>query len=165
MGLLSSSKSSSSSLSTTETQDKRTVADGGSAVNSFDRSKVADGNATILDLSGAYAYKGNNNVSVNFTDGGAVRSALDFAARAVDTVAGEGLDRILTLAGDLFEGAVASNDAAVSAVRAAYGDAGAMVSSAYAQADADKQGAIDNRTMIVLAVVAAVALFFVMGKK
>jgi len=163
MGLLSSSKSKSSSLSTTENQDKRVVADGGSGVNSFDRSKVADAGATILDLSGAYAYKGTNNTSVTVTDGGAVRAALDFAGRTVDAVAGDGFERLLSVAADLFKGQQEAQAEQLAGIAAAYGDASGMVSQAYAQADSDKAGAIDNRTMIVLAVVAGVA--FIMFRK
>lgn len=165
MGLLSSSSNKQSSWSLTENQDKRTVADGGSAVNSFDRSKVADGNATILDLSGAYAYKGNNIVSVNMTDGGAVRAALDFAGRTVDAVAGDGFERLLTLAGDLFAGQQEAQSEQMAGIAAAYNDASGRVAQAYAQADADKSGAIDNRTMIVLAVVAGIAVILIKGRK
>ncbi len=157
MGLLSSSKSSSSAWSNTESTDKRVVADNESAVNSYDRSKVAGGGGLVLDVSGSYAYKGTNinntDVSITSTDYGAIDAAMQFAGKTVDAVAGQGFAALLDLADGLFERTSAAQASAMGAV-----------SAAYAQADADKQGAIDNRTLLILAAVAAVVVVGVWGK-
>lgn len=155
MGLLSSSSNKSTTSSLTENIDKRVVADGGSGVVTADKSNLFDtGGSPAFTLTvGHGSSKSNTNSVVNVTDGGAVRAALDFAGRTVDAVAGDGFERLLTLAGDLFEGQKSSNDATISAVQAAY-----------AQADSDKAGSIDNRTMIALAVVAGVAIIVLKGR-
>lgn len=146
MGLLASSSSKLQSSSTTDQQDKRIVADGGSGVQSLDRSNIATGNAINL----ATRSDGKNSstrVSITQTDYGAVDAALKFAGETVDAVAGDGLTRLLDLAGDLFSSQEASNRAAMSAV-----------SAAYSQAQADKSGGFDQRTVLMLAAVAGVVL-------
>lgn len=146
MGLLASSKSSANTSTSTQTTDKRIVADGASQVESIDRSNIATGNAINL----ATRSDGKNSstrVSITQTDYGAVDAALKFAGETVDAVAGDGLTRLLDLAGDLFSSQEASNKAAMSAV-----------SAAYSQAQADKSGGFDQRTVLMLAAVAGVVL-------
>lgn len=155
MGLLSSSSSKASSYSTTENQDKRIVADGGSGVISTDRSNLFDssgGGVLNLNLStGQGQSKSSSSTSVSLTqtstDYGAIDAAIKFAGETVDAVAGDGLARLLDLAGDLFSSQEASNKAAMSAV-----------SAAYSQAQADKSGGFDQRTVLMLAAVAGVVL-------
>lgn len=169
MGLLSSSKSSANTSTSTETIDKRVVADGGSGVISADRSAFFDaaGGGVALNLStgsGSSKSTSNTSVSVMQTDYGAiggafkfsesaVDQALQFAGKTVDAVAGQGFAALLDLADGLFERA-----------SAAQADAMGAVSAAYAQADADKAGSIDNRTLLILAAVAAVVVVGVWGK-
>lgn len=146
MGLLSSSSSKLQSTSTTDQQDKRIVADAASSVQSLDRSNIATGNAINL----ATRSDGKNSstrVNITQTDYGAVDAALKFAGETVDAVAGDGLSRLLDLAGDLFATQDANTKAAMSAV-----------SAAYTRAEADKSGGFDQRTVLMLAAVAGVVL-------
>lgn len=152
MGLLSSSKSSASSSTSTQTTDKRIVADGASTVESIDRSNIATGNA--INLSARSDGKNSSTrINITQTDYGAVDAALQFAGKTVDAVAGQGFAALLDLADGLFE-----------RTSAAQADAMGAVSAAYAQADADKAGSIDNRTLLILAAVAAVVVVGVWGK-
>lgn len=161
MGLLSSSSSKASSYSATENQDKRIVADGGSGVISTDRSNLFDssgGGVLNLNLStGQGQNRSSSSTSVSLTqtstDYGAIDAAMQFAGKTVDAVAGQGFEALLDLAEGLFERA-----------SAAQADAMGAVSAAYAQADADKAGSIDNRTLLILAAVAAVVVVGVWGK-
>jgi hypothetical protein len=159
MGLLSSSSSKSQSSSNTENLDKRIVADGGAGVISADRSNLLDsGGAGIVNLSlatgvGSSRSSAATYVDITNTDYGAIGAALQFAGKTVDAVAGEGFAALLDMADGLFERTSAAQASAMDAV-----------SQAYAQADADKQGAIDNRTLLILAAVAAVVVVGVWGK-
>lgn len=153
MGLLSSAKSSASAYSKTENQDKRIVGDGGASILSADRSQLASGNGINLGFNTKGEATAKNQVFITQTDGGAISAAMDFAGRTVDAVAGQGFSELLDLAGSLFE-----------RTSAAQADAMGAVSQAYAQADADKGGAIDNRTLLILAAVAAVVAVGVWGK-
>lgn len=118
-----SSSSSSSNTTTTQTTDKRMVIDQGIGVSSD-----------------------SSTVTVNALDGGVVQKALDTVA-ASDAVAGQGFDKLLTLADKLFTAGgqmvTSTQDAALKA---------------YSQATTEKAGAIDQKTMIVLAVAGAAVL-------
>lgn len=130
-----SSKSSSSSAVTN--QDQRVVADGGS-----------------VGLSG-------NNSTFNVLDGGIVSRAmdsLDTNFKLVQDGAGEGLSKILGLTENLFGKQLESASSMASTVQKSVADA-------YSQASSDAKGTIDNRTMIMLAGVAVVGLFFIVRKR
>ena len=139
-GLCKGSKSKSSTNTSTSTTDRRMVTDGGS---------------TALNLSQG-GTKNANTTTVNITDGGIVKEALD-TVKAVDATNGEGFEKLLDLAGVLFEGggellksSQATSTAQIEAINAA---------------SADKAGAIDQKTMIVLAVAGATAAAAIWGKK
>ena len=111
--------SSSSSSNTTNNYDKRVVTQDG------------------FGLSGD-----NNTVSMTTTtlDGGAIKSAFDFASASNATLGG-------------------GYDALINAGQNLIGQTQKAVADAYGQAQADKNGTIDNRTIIVLAAVGAAAVF------
>ena len=89
----------------------------------------------------------NSSVSVNVTDGGAVARALDSVDRANATT-GAGFSELLATAGDLFNQG-----------QGLIGQTQKAVADAYSQAQTDKAGTIDNRTLIALAAAAVVGLF------
>ena len=109
--------SSSSSSNTTNNYDKRVATQSG------------------LGLSGDA-----NTVTVTTLDGGAIKSAFDFAAASNATLGG-------------------GYDALINAGQNLIGQTQKAVADAYGQAQADKNGTIDNRTIIVLAAVGAAAVF------
>lgn len=84
----------------------------------------------------------NNTVSLTTTtlDGGAIQKAFDFAS-ANNAVLGGGYDALINAGQNLI------------------GQTQKAVADAYGQAQADKNGTIDNRTIIVLATVGAAAVF------
>lgn len=133
MGGKSSSSSKSTSNIVTTTTDKRLVVDGGVGVS-------AD----------------NSTVNVQTLDAGIVKDALD-TVKASDATNGEGFEKLLDLASNLFEkgGALIEKTqdttlAQIEAVNAAAND---------------REGAIDQKTMVVLAVAGATAAAAIWGKK
>lgn len=89
----------------------------------------------------------NSQVSVNVTDGGIVSRALQTVDLSNATNA-EGFTQLLDAAENMFntsEGLIGQTQKAVA--------------DAYSQAQTDKAGTIDNRTIIVLAVAGAAAVF------
>lgn len=142
MGLLSSlfsSSSSSSSANTTENYDKRIAVDRGIGV-SGDNNSISTQSTT------------------NVLDGGAIKNAFNFSGdtvgRAFDSIErnnatlGEGYGALIEAADNLFNRG-----------ENLIGQTQKAVADAYGQAQNDKAGTIDNRTIIVLAAVGAVALF------
>ncbi|MGV0983489.1 MAG: hypothetical protein ACOYB2_02975 [Limnohabitans sp.] len=82
----------------------------------------------------------NNTVTMTTLDGGAIQKAFDFAS-ANNAVLGGGYDALINAGQNLI------------------GQTQKAVADAYGQAQADKNGTIDNRTIIVLAAVGAAAVF------
>lgn len=132
MGLFSSSNSASSA---TYNYDQRVVADGGG-----------------IGLSG-----NSSTFNVNVLDGGVVNKAIDSLNtnfKLVNDGAGEGYASLLGLTERLFDKSAAQQSSMASLVNKSVLDA-------YGQASGDAKGTIDNRTLITLAIAAAVVVGFV----
>ena len=97
-----------------------------------------------------FGLSGDNNM-VSMLDGGAIKSAFTFSS---DTV-GRALDSIDASNATLGDG----YNALINAGQNLIGQTQKAVADAYGQAQADKNGTIDNRTIIVLAAVGAAAVF------
>lgn len=142
--------SSSSSAQTTNNQDNRTA--------------VQDGIGLSASNNNAIGITTNNTTTVNTLDAGAIKSAFDFSGdtveRALDTVdmsnatLGDGFDALLSAAERLFD----KGDGLIGQTQKAVADA-------YAQAKTDTAGTIDNRTIIVLAVAGAAAVYAMSRRK
>lgn len=133
--------SSSSSSNTTNNYDKRVVTQDGFGLS-------GDNNAVELTTTN----------TTNILDGGVIENAFDFSTKTV----GRALDSIDSNNATLGEGYSALIDATENLFDRGEGLIGQTqkaVADAYGQAQADKNGTIDNRTIIVLAAVGAVALF------
>lgn len=133
--------SSSSSSNTTNNYDKRVVTQDGFGLS-------GDNNAVSLTTTN----------TTNVLDAGAIKSAFTFSG---DTV-GRALDSVDTSNATLAEGYGALIEAADNLFDRGEGLIGQTqkaVADAYSLAQNDKAGTIDNRTIIVLAAVGAVALF------
>lgn len=139
---------SSSSSSTTNT-DKRQAVQGGAAIS-------GDGSSISI-------------VS-NTTDAGLVSRALDSVDKASATNA-QGFAQLLDASGDNYARLVGAQSSGVSQLlgtaerlfnqgQALIGQTQKSVADAYSQAQNDKGGTIDNRTIIVLAVAGAAAFAF-----
>lgn len=94
----------------------------------------------------------NNNVSMTSSDPATVARALDSIDRNNATNA-EGFTQLLGVAGSLWNQS-----------QNLIGQTQKSVADAYSQAEANKSGTIDNRTMIMLAAVAAVMVFAITRK-
>jgi hypothetical protein len=94
----------------------------------------------------------NSTVSVSVLDGGVVGRALDSVDKA-NATAGEGFAALLDAANGLFDRG-----------QSLIGQTQSAVADAYSQARTDTAGTIDNRTIIVLAIAGAAALFFMKGR-
>jgi len=136
MGLFGGGNSSSSTTNLTEQVDRR----------------LAIGNGS-MGLAGD-----NSFFSINQTDGGIAKAALDFAAGA-DASNGDGFSKLLSTASGLFK---MQSDNATSLA----GQTQQAVLSAYTNAASDKTSTIDNRTLVILALAAAgIAVAFFMSKR
>lgn len=114
---------------------------------STDTRGVADNGSVLITGS-------NNALNIESVDSEIAKAAFDFAA-ASDASAAEGFDKLLQVAGDVFDRG-----------QSMIGLTQQSVLDAYAQAEADKSKTIDNRTIIILALAAAGALVLVkIGKK
>lgn len=148
--------SKSSTASTTNNNDKRNAVQDGIGIS-------GDRNALAV------------NTTTNITDGGIVSRALQSVDLA-NTTSGAGLSDLLDTAGDLF-GMQSQNQAVgfetllnvagdiFNQGQGLIGQTQKAVADAYGQAQNDKAGTIDNRTIIVLAVAGAAALFFASRRK
>lgn len=143
--------SKSSSSSTTYNTDKRNAVQDGIGV-SGDGSSVAvsitDGGIVSRALDSIDL--NNANQSQGFTQ------LLDASGELLGTITNSqasGFDKLVSVAGDLFTQG-----------QNMIGTTQKAVADAYGQAQNDKAGTIDNRTLIVLAVAAAAALAFVKRK-
>lgn len=145
-------RSSSSSAQTTYNTDKRlAVGDGGFGI-SADNSALSFSDSRTTNVTDA------RSTVVNALDGGAIAGAFDATkasvSRALQTVDlnnatnAEGFSKLLTTAEGLFN-------------KGEYliGQTQQAVADAYNQAQTSKAGTIDNRTIIVLAVAGAAAVF------
>lgn len=100
------------------------------------------------------------NSTTNTIDGGAIASAFGFADRTLATIDkqnaihGEGFTALLGAANDLWERG-----------ENLIGQTQKHVADAYSQAQTDKAGTIDNRTIIVLALAGAVAVWAITRRK
>lgn len=114
--------------------------------NADKRNAVQDG----IGISGD-----SNRLSVAITDGGIVSRALQSVDLA-NANAGEGFAKLIETAGDIFDRG-----------QGLIGQTQKAVADAYGQAQTDKAGTIDNRTLIALAAAAAavVGLIFMTRKK
>ncbi len=129
----SSSKSASTSNVTTTTTDKRQVVDGGSVGVTADHSTV----------------------NVQTIDAGIVKEALD-TVKASDATNGEGFEKLLDLASNLFDKGGALIEKTQDATLA-------QIESVNSAAN-DRQGSIDQKTVVVLAVAGAAAAAAIWGK-
>lgn len=137
---------SSSSSTTTQNIDKRIA--------------VGDG--------GIGASADNSTVTINSTDGGLVARALDSVDRG-NAINGEGFTALLDASSSNFEQVVGANSDGFSQLidtasrlftqgENLIGQTQKSVADAYSQAQNEKAGTIDNKTIIVLAVAGAAAL-------
>lgn len=133
MGGKSSSSSKSTSNIVTTTTDKRQVVDGGVGV-------TAD----------------NSTVNVQTLDAGIVKDALD-TVKASDATNGEGFEKLLDLASNLFDKGGALIEKTQDATLAQIGSINAAAN--------DKTGSIDQKTMIVMAVAGATAAAAIWGRR
>lgn len=127
-----SSKSSSSNTTTTNTTDKRMVVDNGLGISSD-----------------------SSTVTVNMVDTDIVKAALD-TVTAADATNGEGFEKLLSLAGSLFDAGGKLIDKTQTASLAQL--------ETINSASNDKAGVIDQKTIIVLAIAGAAAFVMKKGK-
>jgi hypothetical protein len=118
----------------------------------------------------------SNNTTINAFDGGAISDAFDATKRALSSIdsavsqtIGSNTD-VMTMANNTIKLANATNadgfdkllgvaENLFNQSQSLIGQTQASVADAYSQASSDKSGSIDNRTIIVLAVAGAAALF------
>lgn len=105
----------------------------------------------VLGDNGLAVSSDSSTVTVNALDGGAIKDSYDFAFAAGDA-ASQGFDKLLKLADKLF---TSSYEATANTQ--------ALTAAAYQTAEAERKGNLDNKTITILAAVAAVA--FVAKKK
>ena len=129
----------------------RTIYGGGGSKSSSSQATTNNDNRVLVQ-DGVGVSNSSGNV-INITDGGTVARALDSVDLASAT-AGEGFDKLLQVADDLF-----------SRGQQLIGTTQQAVVDAYAQASQESRGSIDNRTIIVIAGVAAAALILTKGRK
>lgn len=133
--------SSSSSSNTTNNYDKRVVTQDGFGLS-------GDNNAVELTTTN----------TTNILDGGVIENAFDFSTKTV----GRALDSVeasnATL-GDGYSALIEAADNLFDRGQSLIGQTQQAVADAYGQAQNDKGGTIDNRTIIVLAAVGAAAVF------
>lgn len=146
-------ESSSSSANTTKNEDRRNAVQDGIGVS-------GDSNVTSI----------TNNV----TDAGIVSRALD-SIDLNNATSAQGLTKLLDTSGDLFDGLSSAQASGFNKLldvagnlwnegQNLIGTTQKAVADAYGQAQSDKAGSIDNRTLIVLAVAGAAALAFIKRK-
>lgn len=117
------------------------------------RSMNATGGADSRNVS-----SGDGSV-VNILDGGAIEKAfgaVDTAFEAIsanDASVGKSFESLLSATKDIL-------NTSTSAARAAYNDATGVASDAYSKAQADLKGSFDQKTILMLAVVAGAVLVF-----
>lgn len=105
-----------------------------------------------ISQQGGTAVSGDAN-TVNVLDGGAVAAAFDAMAIS-DATNAQNFTNLLDLAGGFFD----KSERLIGQTQSAVADA-------YGQAQTDKGGTIDNRTLIALAAAAVVALIFINRRK
>lgn len=115
--------------------------------NNTDRRVVADGGA--IGISG-------DGVNVNVLDGGAIARTFD-SFDLVSKAQADGIDSLLGAVTSIFK----TNNETISAQAAQVNQS---VLEAYRTASTDKAGTIDNKTLIVLAVAGAIAVYFMTRK-
>lgn len=118
---------------------------GGSNSNSNTSTSTTNTDKRLVVSSGVGVSSDSSTVTVNTLDSGIVTQALQTVAGA-DANAGQNLNGVLALAGKLFDGGFK-----------ALADSQAMTAQAYSNATTDKAGAIDNKTIAIIAVAAAAA--------
>jgi hypothetical protein len=89
----------------------------------------------------------NSTLTLNMLDAGAIKGALD-TVNMSNSIAGDGYARLISAAENMFNTS-----------QGLIGQTQKSVADAYSIATTDKAGTIDNRTIIVLAVAGAAALF------
>jgi hypothetical protein len=121
-----------------------------------DKRVVAEG--SLIATEGASIY--NSSYSL---DPVIVSKALDTVA-VIDAQNGDGFSKLLNLAGNLFDTANKNSMAVVDQSTSLASRFQDNVMDAYSRGTADKAGAIDQKTMIVLGVTAAAAVAFIANK-
>lgn len=108
----------------------------------------------------------SNNVSVTnvSTDSGLVSRALDSVDRT-NAINGQGFTSLLSSNDKTLSGIFSLVNNTFNRGEALIGQTQQAVADAYSQAQANKQGTIDNRTMIVLAMAAVAGLFVITRRK
>lgn len=124
---------------------------GGSSSSSSTASTTNTTDKRMVVDNGVGVSSDSSTVTVNSLDAGAIEKAFAFASGAGESVSGT-MDKVLGLADVILKGSI-------DAVKGT----NAVVSQAYETAKNTQSGAIDQKTMMVLAVVGAVA--FVASKK
>lgn len=119
------------------------------------RSSSAQSDRRLTLNSGAVGVSGDGN-TLTVTDGGTVARALDTVDRS-NALQGEALDTLLNTQGQGFQRLLEAADSLFDRGQALIGQTQSAVADAYGQAQANKSGTIDNRTLIVLAVAAGAA--------
>ena len=101
----------------------------------------------VVGDSGLGITSDNSTLSLNMLDAGAIKGALD-TVNMSNSIAGDGYARLISAAENMFNTS-----------QGLIGQTQKSVADAYSIATTDKAGTIDNRTIIVLAVAGAAALF------
>jgi hypothetical protein len=133
--------SSSSSSNTTNNYDKRVAVQDGFGLS---------GDANVVEMT--------TTTTNNILDGGAIENAFDFSTNTVERAL-DSIDSSNATLGDGYGALIEAADNLFNRGENLIGQTQKAVADAYGQAQADKNGTIDNRTIIVLAAVGAVALF------
>ncbi|MDF3822339.1 hypothetical protein P3G55_20715 [Leptospira sp. 96542] len=127
---------------------------GGSSKSSQTTNNTDNRNAVNGD--GGVSGTGNT-LTINKTDNGAVSRALD-SIDIANANQGKSFESLLSAGLEMFKTATATTQASSSAVASG-------LASAYSTAQADKAGSLDNRTIIMLAGIAAAVIGFAFWSK
>lgn len=138
------------------------VCGGGGSSKSSQATTNNDNRVAVQDGFGFSASNGNSihtSTTYNVTDGDIVSRGLDTVDKTVKSALdavnlsgatnADGFSKLLDIAGDMFNTS-----------QGLIGQTQKSVADAYAQAEADKAGTIDNRTIMVIAVAGAAALAY-----
>lgn len=89
---------------------------------------------------------GGGGIDIDILDGGAIQQAFEFAGNAIDAVAGEGFQNLLTTMTSQQDAALAQLDAIRTATN-------------------DKEGKVDQKTMVILGAIGLAFVFFMSRRK
>lgn len=142
---------------------------GGGSSASTNNSEQADNR--IANESGAAISGDGSSITINSTDGGIVSRALD-SIDVANATAGMGFTKLLDTTSSVVNAQNSGFNSLLSAADKLFSKGESLITStqqglanAYSTATTEKGGTIDNKTIIVLAVAGAAAVFALRGKK